>query len=56
MVGTFLRTEGWIALDPGNDVSAAAFVDKALEVGARVISGMSRGNAADTEQIGGNDE
>jgi len=37
MVGTFLRTDGWIVHDLGNDVLAATFVDKALEVGARVI-------------------
>jgi methanogenic corrinoid protein MtbC1 len=37
MVGTFLRTEGWMVHDLGNDVLAEGFVDKALEVGARVI-------------------
>ncbi len=37
MVGTFLRTDGWIVHDLGNDVLPEAFVDKALEVGARVI-------------------
>jgi len=37
MVGTFLRAEGWIVHDLGNDVPATVFVDKALEVGARVI-------------------
>ena len=37
MVGTFLRAEGWIVHDLGNDVPATEFVDKALEVGARVI-------------------
>lgn len=37
MVGTFLRAEGWIVHDLGNDVPATAFVDKALEVSARVI-------------------
>jgi len=37
MLGTFLRTEGWIVHDLGNDVPAAVFVDKAQEVGARVI-------------------
>jgi len=37
MVGTFLRAEGWIVHDLGNDVPAAIFVDKAQEVGARVI-------------------
>jgi methanogenic corrinoid protein MtbC1 len=37
LVGTFLRAEGWDVHDLGNDVSAAQFVDKAQEVGARVI-------------------
>jgi methanogenic corrinoid protein MtbC1 len=37
MVGTFLRADGWIVHDLGNDVLPATFVDKALEVGARVI-------------------
>jgi methanogenic corrinoid protein MtbC1 len=37
MVGTFLRTDGWIVHDLGNDVPAAVFVDRAQEVGARVI-------------------
>ncbi len=37
MLGTFLRTQGWAVEDLGNDVPAAAFVDKAVEVGARVI-------------------
>jgi len=37
MVGTFLRAEGWIVHDLGNDVPAALLVDKAQEVGARVI-------------------
>jgi methanogenic corrinoid protein MtbC1 len=37
MVGIFLRTDGWIVHDLGNDVPAALFVEKALEVGARVI-------------------
>ena len=37
MVGTFLRAEGWIVHDLGNDVPATVFVDKAQEVGARVI-------------------
>ena len=37
MVGTFLRAEGWIVHDLGNDVPAEVFVDRAQEVGARVI-------------------
>jgi len=37
MVGTFLRAEGWTVHDLGNDVPAEVFVDKAQEIGARVI-------------------
>jgi len=37
MVGTFLRAEGWNVHDLGNDIPASAFIDKAQEVGARVI-------------------
>lgn len=37
MVATFLRTDGWIVHDLGNDVPAKDFVDKAVEVDARVI-------------------
>jgi methanogenic corrinoid protein MtbC1 len=37
MVGTFLRAEGWIVNDLGNDVPPSEFVDKAQEIGARVI-------------------
>ncbi len=37
LVGTFLSAEGWEVYDLGNDVPAALFVDKAQEVGARVI-------------------
>lgn len=37
MVGVFLRADGWIVYDLGNDVLPEAFIDKALEVGARVI-------------------
>jgi len=37
LVGTFLRAEGWKVYDLGNDVPAPVFVDKAQEVGARVI-------------------
>ena len=37
MVGAFLRARGWTVHDLGNDVPAATFVDKAVEVGARVI-------------------
>ena len=37
LVGTFLRAEGWNVHDLGNDVPAKVFVDKAQEIGARVI-------------------
>jgi methanogenic corrinoid protein MtbC1 len=37
MVGIFLRTEGWIVNDLGNDVAPAAFVDEAVRVRARVV-------------------
>lgn len=37
MVGTFLRGDGWMVCDLGNDVTPALFVDKAVEIGARVI-------------------
>jgi methanogenic corrinoid protein MtbC1 len=37
MVGTFLRAEGWLVHDLGNDVSASLLVDRAQELGARVI-------------------
>jgi len=37
MLGIFLSADGWMVHDLGNDVPAAEFVDKAVEVGARVI-------------------
>lgn len=37
MVVTFLRSEGWVVEDIGNDVLPKDFVDKAMETGARVI-------------------
>lgn len=37
LVCTFLRSNGWHAIDLGNDVLAKDFVEKALEVKARVI-------------------
>ena len=37
MVTTFLRADEWIVHDLGNDVLPSDFVDRALEVGARVI-------------------
>jgi methanogenic corrinoid protein MtbC1 len=37
MLGTFLRADGWVIHDLGNDVAPAAFVDAAVERGARII-------------------
>ncbi len=37
MVATMLRSKGWVVCDLGNDVTAAEFVDKAVEIDARVI-------------------
>lgn len=37
MVVTFLQADGWAVHDLGNDVSPEQFVDKAVEVGAKVI-------------------
>jgi methanogenic corrinoid protein MtbC1 len=53
MVGTFLRAEGWSVHDLGNDVPAAQFVDKALDVGARVIgvSAMIMTTARNVETV-----
>lgn len=53
MLGTFLRAEGWIVHDLGNDVPAALFVDKAQEVGARVIgvSAMIMTTAHNVERV-----
>jgi methanogenic corrinoid protein MtbC1 len=53
MVSTFLRIEGWRVEDLGNDVLAEAFVDKAEELGARVIgvSAMMLTNALNIARI-----
>ena len=47
MIGTFLQADGWIVEDLGNDVLAEEFVDKAVDIGARVIgvSAMMRTTA-----------
>ncbi len=37
MVVTFLEANGWKVYDLGNDVLAETFVDKAVEVGAKVV-------------------
>ncbi len=53
MVGIFLQADGWIVHDLGNDVPAANFVDKAVELGARVIgvSAMMRTTARNIPQV-----
>lgn len=53
MIITFLAADGWIVHDLGNDVPAAAFVDKAEEVGARVIgaSAMTRSTARNIRSL-----
>jgi len=53
MVGTFLRVEGWYVHDLGNDVPAALFVDKAQELGARVIgvSAMMMTTASNIKKV-----
>jgi len=47
MIVTFLKADGWIVHDLGNDVPPKVFVDKAEEIGARVIgaSAMTRTTA-----------
>jgi len=37
LISIFLQSAGWRVIDIGNDVTAAAFVDKAVETGARII-------------------
>ncbi|NLJ47017.1 MAG: corrinoid-binding protein [Treponema sp.] len=37
MVASFLRLDGWEVMDLGNDVSPSAFVDAAVDGGARII-------------------
>ena len=53
MIVTFLVADGWIVHDLGNDVPAAAFVDKAEEVGARMIgaSAMTRSTARNIRKL-----
>ncbi len=53
MVGTFLEADGWIVHDLGNDVPATEFVDKAVEINARVIgvSAMMRTTAANIKHL-----
>jgi methanogenic corrinoid protein MtbC1 len=53
MVGIFLRADGWEVHDLGNDVMPDAFVDKAVEMGARVIgvSAMMYTNARNIRRV-----
>lgn len=53
MVGNFLELSGWTVYDLGNDVSAADFVDKALEVNASIIgaSAMMYSNAQNMHKL-----
>ena len=53
MVATFLKTDGWDVCDMGNDVPAGEFVDKAVEIGAKVIgvSAMMRTTAANVSAV-----
>ena len=53
MVATMLRANGWTVCDLGNDVPAADYVDKALELGARVIgvSAMTMTTAQNIREV-----
>lgn len=53
MVATMLRADGWEVCDLGNDVPAADYVDKALEIGARVIgvSAMTMTTAQNIREV-----
>ncbi len=53
MVGIFLAADGWDVHDLGNDVPAEDFVDKAVEVGARIIgvSAMMLATARNIKQL-----
>lgn len=53
LVGTFLRTRGWLVVDLGNDVAAKEFVDQALHFGASVIgvSAMSLSTARNIARV-----
>ena len=53
MVATMLRSSGWVVCDLGNDVPAAEFVDKAIEIGARVIgvSAMTMTTALNIKEV-----
>jgi methylmalonyl-CoA mutase cobalamin-binding domain/chain len=45
LIATFLRTAGWNVIDLGNDVPAPEFVNKAVEVGAKVIGASAMMNS-----------
>ena len=53
MVVTFLMASGWQVVDLGNDVTAKEFVDKAEEVGARIVgaSAMMYTTAANIKKL-----
>ena len=53
MIGTFLLADGWVVNDLGNDVLAEEFVDKAVEIGARIIgvSAMMRTTAHNIRKL-----
>jgi methanogenic corrinoid protein MtbC1 len=53
MVGIFLRAAGWKVIDLGNDVLATEFVDKAVELKARVIgiSAMMYSTAVNIKKV-----
>ena len=53
MVMTFMETDGWEVYDMGNDVLADEFVDKAVDIGAKVIgiSAMMYTTAKNIEKV-----
>ena len=53
MLGIFLASDGWVVHDLGNDVPAAAFINKAVETGARIIgvSAMMLTTAQNIKQL-----
>jgi methanogenic corrinoid protein MtbC1 len=53
MVATMLRSDGWTVCDLGNDVTASEYLDKAMEIGARVIgvSAMTLSTARNIREV-----
>jgi len=53
LVGAFLRAAGWEVCDLGNDVPAVALIDKAVELGARIVavSAMMYTNAMNIARV-----